>query len=146
MSLINLLKQTEIFDGLSDMDLDEVSKLCTEKILRHGDIIVRQGEPGDKLFIVAQGFLEVTVGSGTPEERIVVNLGTGQIVGEMSLIDRGPRSATVRAISNPTIVQVINHNDFESLCAQNTRIGYLVMRNLAVDLSFKLRHQNMISR
>jgi CRP-like cAMP-binding protein len=70
-------------------------------------------------------------------------LGTGQIIGEMALVDRGPRSATVRAIHTPTIVQVIRHADFHQLCQENTQIGYTVMYNIAADLSFKLRHRNL---
>ena len=68
---------------------------------------------------------------------------TPQLIGEMSLVDRGPRSATVRAIQDPTIVQVIQHEEFQALCQKNNRIGYLVMLNIAADLSFKLRHRNL---
>ena len=52
----------------------------------------------------------------------------------MALIDQGPRSATVRAITSPTVVQVINRVDFDNLCQVNTQIGYTVMRNMAGDL------------
>ena len=72
----------------------------------------------------------------------MVNLGKGQIIGEMALIDQGPRSATVRAIS-VAVVQVIRRVDFEAVCEKNTRIGYIVMKDIAADLSFKLRHRNM---
>jgi CRP-like cAMP-binding protein len=61
----------------------------------------------------------------------------------MALVDRGPRSATVRAISKETIVQVISRDDFEELCEKNHHLGYVVMRNIAADLSFKLRHQHL---
>ena len=64
----------------------------------------------------------------------------------MALIDQGPRSATVRAIVEPTKVQVIKREAFEKLCMENNRIGYIVMRNLAADLSFKLRHHNLSER
>jgi CRP-like cAMP-binding protein len=61
----------------------------------------------------------------------------------MSLVDQGPRSASVRAIQEPTVVQVIRHDDFLDLCQRNTHIGYVVMFNMAADLSFKLRHRNL---
>jgi CRP/FNR family transcriptional regulator, cyclic AMP receptor protein len=68
------------------------------------------------------------------------------VLGEMALLDQGPRSASLRANSEPTVLQVLQRNQFEKLCQENTRIGYIVMRNLAADLSFKLRHRNLNER
>jgi CRP-like cAMP-binding protein len=64
----------------------------------------------------------------------------------MALVDRGPRSATVRAISEKTVVQVIHREAFEKLCDENYHLGYIVMRNIAADLSFKLRHQHLTNQ
>jgi CRP-like cAMP-binding protein len=137
-----LLRNVELFDGLTDDDLTEVAAICEQRQLKVGEILAKQGEIGRELFIVSDGLVEVTVRERTIP-RVVVNLGTGQLIGEMSLVDHGPRSATVCAIHTPTNVQVIQHDDFQELCQRNTRIGYLVMSNLAADLSFKLRHQNL---
>jgi len=138
-----LLRSVELFEGLTDDELDEVSAICTQRQLKSGDILAKQGDAGSELFIVSDGLVEVTIRERvTP--RVVVNLGVGQLIGEMSLVDRGPRSATVKAIQDPTIVQVIQHEEFQALCKRNTRIGYLVMLNIAADLSFKLRHRNLI--
>jgi CRP-like cAMP-binding protein len=73
----------------------------------------------------------------------LVTLGKGQSFGEMGLVDRGARSATVRAASD-TDVYVINCDKFLELCHADTRLGFLVMRNIAADLSFKLRYRNLI--
>jgi CRP-like cAMP-binding protein len=70
-------------------------------------------------------------------------LGQGQTFGEMGLVDRGARSATVRA-GTDTEVYAINCHDFLNLCHENTHLGFLVMRNIAADLSFKLRYRNLI--
>jgi CRP/FNR family transcriptional regulator, cyclic AMP receptor protein len=137
-----LLQNVELFDGLGNDDLKEVSALCSQRIYKKGELLVTQGEIGSELFIVSDGLVEVII-RGRSDPRVVVNLGVGQLIGEMSLVDRGPRSATVRAIHNPTIVQVIQHNAFFDLCQCNTRIGYVVMLNLAADLSFKLRHRHL---
>jgi CRP-like cAMP-binding protein len=98
---------------------------------------------GNELFIITEGFVEVVIESKKPSPEVVVNLGTGQLIGEMSLVDQGLRSATVRAIHDPTIAQVIQHHDFHQLCQKNNRIGYIVMKNMAADLSFKLRHRHL---
>ncbi len=142
MEIKELLRGIELFDGLDDYNLNEVAAICTRRQLKYGDMLVKQGEIGHELFIVSDGLVEVVVSDQTAQ-RVVINLGTGQLIGEMSLVDRGPRSATVKAIQDPTYVQVIQNIDFHSLCKRNTQIGYQVMLNLAIDLSFKLRHHNL---
>ncbi len=138
--IIDILRGVELFEGLSDEDLEQVVALCQERHLSRGELLVKEGDLGEELFIITDGFVEVIL--ETPR-RVVVNLGTGQLTGEMALVDGGPRSASLRAISDPTIVQVINKSDFETLCDNNTRLGYVVYRNIAADLSFKLRHRNL---
>ena len=136
-----ILKRVELFSGLSNDELKAVADICQERRLHPNEVIARQGEPGDEFYIITTGFVEIVI-EGKPE-KVIVNLGKGQSVGEMSLIDQGPRSATVRAVSDPTIVQTITQADFEKLCNQDTRIGYVVMHNIAADLSFKLRQRHL---
>ena len=142
MEIKELLRSVELFEGLTDDDLKEVAAICTRRQLKEGEALAEQGEVGRELFIVSEGLVEVVVRERTVP-RVVVNLGAGQLIGEMSLVDHGPRSATVKAIQDPTYVQVIQHDDFQELCERNTKIGYRVMLNLAADLSFKLRHRNL---
>jgi CRP-like cAMP-binding protein len=61
----------------------------------------------------------------------------------MGLIDSGARSATVQALTDIRLYEV-DCNRFRGLCETDTDLGYLVMRNIAVDLSFKLRYRNLI--
>lgn len=144
MDLIEILKGVELFEGLSDQELEKIKKICYRRQFDENEVIAAQNSPGDELFIIEDGFVEVTVqGRGGRAGKVVVNLGNGQTVGEMSLIDQGMRSATVRAINSPTVVQIIHQEDFEDLCSSDTRIGYIVMRNIASDLSFRLRQRNL---
>jgi len=146
MDLTEILSNVEIFEGLEPAELSLVAKICRERRLHPGEAITEQGDRGDELYIVTDGFVEVSLGEGAAASRVIVNLGRGQIIGEMALVDQGPRSATVRAIVEPTEVQVIQRQDFERLCQGNHKIGYIVMRNIAADLSFKLRHRNLSER
>lgn len=144
MEIKQIMKGVELFDGLSDEELDKVISLCQERRYKDNEVIAKQNSPGKDLFIIQEGFVEVAVaGRAGGTSKVIVNLGTGQTVGEMSLVDQGPRSATVRAINTPTVVQVITHEAFEKLCEENTRIGYVVMRNMAADLSFRLRQRHL---
>ena len=148
MGTMELLGSVELFEGATQEELHMLAGICRERTFPAGEVITAQGEVGDELFIVENGFVEVIRSGTTPEAgpRTVVNLGQGQIFGEMALVDHGPRSATVRAASDPTTVLVVHREDFERACEQNNRLGYTVMRNIAADLSFKLRHRNLTGR
>ncbi|MCB9135251.1 MAG: cyclic nucleotide-binding domain-containing protein [Anaerolineales bacterium] len=140
--LKQVLRGVMLFAGLSDAELEAVAAVCQERNLSRGEVLAEQGAPGDEFYVVTSGFLEISVAGAEATSQVLVNLGKGQIIGEMALIDQGPRSATVRAVSDAT-VEVIRRVDFEALCDKNTRIGYIVMKDIAADLSFKLRHRNM---
>ncbi len=146
MDLKEVLGSIDFFVGLNDQEYDALLALCQEKRLSKGETLAKQGEPGNELYIIHEGFVEVVVEREGNSDHVLVNMGAGQTIGEMSLVDEGKRSATVRAIEDPTIVQVIRKADFDALCEQQTRIGYIVMRNIAADLSFKLRHRNLNER
>lgn len=148
MDLVPLLQKVELFEGLTPDELQAVAGLCAERVCRSGDTITQQGEPGEEMFVICEGWVEVipSTPAGGANPRAVVNLGRGQLIGEMTLVDYGPRSASVKAISDPTVLQAIHREQFTELCEQDYRLGYLVMRNMAADLSFKLRHRNLTGR
>jgi CRP/FNR family cyclic AMP-dependent transcriptional regulator len=143
MDLTKIIRGVDLFEGLTSAELDEIISICQQRRFQKGDLLAVEGEIGDEIFIVMEGTVEIIVNSGRKTPKVVIHLGVGQLIGEMSLVDRGPRSATVRAIEDPTIVQVIRHQDFHTLCKRNYRIGYIVMHNMAADLSFKLRHRHL---
>jgi CRP-like cAMP-binding protein len=146
MELEKILRGVELFDGLNKSELTEIGSICQKRVFEKGDLLAIEGQIGNDLFIVVDGVVEVEINSTNDPPEVVVNLGTGQIIGEMALVDQGPRSATVRAIHTPTTVQVIRFDAFHELCRKNTKIGYMVMYNMAADLSFKLRHRHLSDR
>jgi CRP-like cAMP-binding protein len=148
MDLLEILRDVDLLEGLTEGDLRQVARLCHEQRFHAGETITRQGEPGDELFIICDGLVEILVApvSAAGAPRAVVNLGRGQLFGEMALVDLGPRSATVRALVENTLVQAIGRVEFQALCDAEPRLGYAVMRNMAADLSFKLRHSHMSGR
>lgn len=144
MNDIQILQNTELFQGLKKDDLRQINAICRSRSLKRGDLFITQGSPGDSLGIIKKGLMAIEVTRSpkkTPQE--IVHLGEGQIIGEMSLVDHGPRSATARVLQTPTEILVIQHDDFHQLCEQNYRIGYIVLKNLAADLSFKLRQRSL---
>jgi len=145
MEFRKILQGLMIFSSLDSDEIAEIEKICTERRLEPGEVLAVEGEAGDEFYIVTEGILEVIV-DRDDHPHSIVNLGMGQMIGEMSLVDFGPRSATVRAVTEKTTVQVIRRDHFESLCQKNSRIGYIVMRDVAADLAFKLRHRNLTAR
>jgi CRP-like cAMP-binding protein len=142
MEVFDLLREVEIFDGLTEGEIKQVQSLCIRRTFQANDVIAKQNSYGDEFYIIQEGFVEVAL-DGKGGRKVIVNLGTGQTIGEMSLIDQGRRSATIRALSSPTILQIILQDDFEDLCNSSGRIGYIVIRNIAADLSFRLRQRNL---
>ena len=57
--LKEILRGVELFDGLSDDDLDQVAALCKERKIPRGELLVKEGDSGDELFIITDGFVEV---------------------------------------------------------------------------------------
>jgi CRP-like cAMP-binding protein len=142
MELVSLLRSVEMFAGLNEQQFANLAGIFVERELKEGETLFRQGDEGDSLCLIRDGFVEIVV-EGESSQHTIVNLGPGQIVGEMALIDRGTRSATVRAATDATHVAVVTRIAFEALCEKHTDIGYVIMRNIAADLSFKLRHRDL---
>jgi len=143
------LRKLDMFNGLSDEELSSVAAICTEASYRAGDIILNIKDPTENFYLIRSGTVQIITNPDVlvvkPElaDSVMINLGQGQSFGEMGLVDRGARSATVRAASD-TEVYVINCHQFLELCHNDTYLGFLVMRNIAADLSFKLRYRNLI--
>lgn len=142
MSAQTLFKKVHLFAGLTDDELAQLANITSSKSFAAHEIIINQNTTGDELFVVSNGAGEVFV-AGLVDERTLVFLGEGQVFGEMALIDQGYRSASVRATDQGCEVYEIGCEDFRALCRANEHIGFTVMRNLAIDLAFKLRHQNL---
>ena len=153
MSVSELLQHSELFLGLVPEQVERVAALGREATYNAGDVIISEGAPTHELYIIEGGMVEVEVTKGAvqdvpgaPQLSSLVRLGQGQVFGEMALVDRGARSATVRCARDGTVLFVIPHQDFWALCEGDHHIGFIVMRNIATDLSFKLRHRNLQER
>lgn len=137
-----LFKRVQLFNGLNKSELSEITAICREVRIGSGELILAQNTTGTEMYVVAEGAAEVYI-QGLEDSRSLVVLGKGQVIGEMALIDQGYRSASVRATKEGATLYLIESGDFHRLCQENNHIGYVVMRNMAIDLSFKLRHRNL---
>ncbi len=151
MQVTQLLKRVRLFNGLSESQIERVAQLCREQTFNSGDVILKEQTQSDDMYVIHNGLVEIVVtidestsrGPKFSGETTIVKLGKGQVFGEMSLVDQGLRSATVRCAVDGTTLYAIGRGDFMSLCEDDTRIGFVVMKNIAADLSFKLRIRNL---
>lgn len=142
MELVQVLRAVELFQGLSPTQLERLASLGQRHSYGADEVIFQQGSIGNSMFVVVRGQVEIHFDQAT-DANAALYLGTGQIFGEMALLDQGPRSATVLSVADDTEVYAISNADFMALCQQDTAIGFILMRNMALDLSFKLRVKNL---
>jgi CRP-like cAMP-binding protein len=118
------LRPVSIFRGLSKQALFSIARKATEVTYPAGTTVVREGEPGDSMGVIVAGAVDVCKG-----EHIVATLAAGDYFGELALIDGEPRTATVVATEDLTLLTV-KSEDFDVLLT-DPYFSRAVMRNLA---------------
>ena len=114
MSLHQLLRKIPIFKALEEPDLDRLEKCLIRRRYAGGQVLFHMGDEGGNLCIIQKGRVKVTIPSSDGEEVILTILSAGEIIGEFSLIDEKPRSATVQAMED-TEVLCLHREDFLDL-------------------------------
>ncbi|MBN1487916.1 MAG: cyclic nucleotide-binding domain-containing protein [Anaerolineae bacterium] len=135
------LRTADLFAGLNAEEIEGIVAAGKRKIYQRGDIILEKGERSSDLYIVVRG--QVEVNSEWGEGPTLIILGAGQGFGEMSLLDAGPRSATIVSASEQAELLVLSRETLLKFCEEHCAVGYKLMYNLARDLAFKLRIRNM---
>lgn len=146
---IEKLAKIEIFSDLlpsSSEDkqiLEDLAALLSEKKFKKGEMIIREGDMGDTLYILASGSVQVLRNTLGDEKYAVVNLKAEQNVffGEVALIDSDRRSASVMALEDCK-TWVLTGKDYEKICEQEPRFGYLVTFRIAKRIASTLRNTN----
>lgn len=121
------LAATALFSALDEAALRAVEAELEWVHLPGGEILFRQGETGDCLYIVIHGRLRVTVVHGDSNERVVGEVGRGESVGEMAVLTGEPRSATVRAIRDTELLK-LSQAGFDRLVAKHPESMRLLAR------------------
>jgi small-conductance mechanosensitive channel/CRP-like cAMP-binding protein len=103
MELEQLLQQVDLFAPLADADRAELVATSAERLYRAGEAIVRQGDPGDSMFVVCHGGAQVTIEPGNQE---LARCRVGGYFGEMSLLAGDSRSAWVRATGDCGVLEI----------------------------------------
>jgi CRP/FNR family transcriptional regulator, cyclic AMP receptor protein len=116
MTIADALRGVPLFSGMADRSIDAVRELVHEVTFDRGEPLTEEGAPGETFLVLLDGAARVTQGG-----RHVRDLGAGDFLGEISLIDGGPRTATVVATS-PIRALAIDHDSFSTLLERHPSV------------------------
>ena len=114
MEIINLLTPLQIFQNLGADAIEASAGKLTRKSLAKGDMLFKQGDPGDALYIVDTGALRVNVQTTAETGTFINDFKEGDCVGEMSLLTGQPRTATITALEDSELLR-LTKSDFDDL-------------------------------
>jgi len=114
-----------MFSACNKKELGRLAAVAHERRVDSGTVLTKEGEPGDEFFVVAEGMAKASI-----KGRKVGSIPAGSFFGEMSLLDQGPRTATVTA-ELPTRLVVITAKDFGKVLDEIPSISLKIMKGLA---------------
>jgi CRP/FNR family cyclic AMP-dependent transcriptional regulator len=131
----DLIRRVPLFSALTPAQAESVADAVVKRRFKRGDFIIEQGKKSNYLAIFLTGRGRVISTDGRGREVILATMSPGDYVGEMSLIDNQPHSATVRA-ELQTDALILGRVEFACCLAENTSMAYAVMKGLVQ----RLRH------
>ncbi len=141
MDKLPILSRSPLFEMLSNQELEYVTDLTRPKRFSSGQAVFEEGELGDSLYVIALGEVEVVRKDAGGALKVIAVLGPNEFFGEMSLIDKEYRSASVRARTDCELLQLTAEN--LTTFRKQHRDGFtFVVINIARVLSSRLREAN----
>jgi len=130
----SLLAATSLFADADPEALAPVAAAARERALVRGDVLFREGDPPDALYVVARGRIAIAMASPVDRrESVVALMEAGDLFGELGLLDDGPRSALARALEPSTVLEV-PFEPVRDLLMANPSLLWSVARLLALRL------------
>ena len=141
--MIQGLKTFPLLSKLSDEDLALLAEVMREQDFPAGTEILREGEPGDDMYLLLEGSVDVLKTTPFGESYITASLLDSYhcSFGEMALIDKGTRSATIRAKTDCRTLS-LDYVSFQSFCREHPHIGLELLMSISVTLVRDLRMEN----
>ena len=124
-SLTGVLPQVPLFSSCNAKELKSIARLTTGLNLTAGTVVARQGGAGHHFAIITEGTANVVI-DGT----VVAVLGPGDFFGEISLLDDGPQTATITAVTDISL-EIIGHAEFTQFLRESPSVTRNIMRGIA---------------
>jgi CRP/FNR family cyclic AMP-dependent transcriptional regulator len=135
---ILLLKKSGLFSEVATEDLRVVAQELDEEVCFKGERVFDIGDPSDKLFIIEQGRIGISIRENPREREYIAEMEEGECFGEMGMLDDQPRSATVHVIEDVTLL-ALDKLKLKALLTSYPGLGLGIMRSL----SLRLREANL---
>ena len=132
------LRNIPLFSALDDDAAGALQKSMVPQTLKKGKHLFQEGDPGDRLYVVTQGKIKLTHASGDGRESLLMVLGPGDMFGELSLFDPGPRTSTAVAITDSEVLGLGN-NDLRPWLSGRPEVAQSLLQALA----HRLRRTNV---
>ena len=129
LSNLDLIRRVPLFSLLTNDQAQGIADSVVKRRFRRGEIVVEHGKKSNALFILLTGRARVLTADSRGREVILAVLQSGDYVGEMSLIDNEPHSATVRA-EVQTDMLILGRAEFARCLPENSSLSYAIMRGL----------------
>jgi CRP-like cAMP-binding protein len=133
MDRILFLRRVRLFSDLPPSELKQVAAITNEQYYLDGEVIARQGEPGDEMYIIVSGEVRVTSHEGSRSAVELARRGPGEYVGEMAIISQEPRMASLIAHGDVRVLH-IEQPQFEAILRERPETSLAVMRVLCARL------------
>ncbi len=139
MSRILFLQKVNIFSSLSPEDLRRVALVSKERLFSPGEIICYEGDPGDELYIIVSGKVQIiagygganTSGQGGGSGKTLRIASEGEAIGEMAILEDIPRSATLRAYNSPVRLLTLGEQEFKRIMRERPELAIELIRMLS---------------
>jgi CRP-like cAMP-binding protein len=136
---LNFLRHSPLFAGFTENQFQTLLPLAQTQEYEAGDEIVKEGEPGDRFFILIEGTLDIVKESEDGDSHVLASLDReGDFFGEMSVVDIQPRSATVKAREKSRVIVFTNVALVDLFDSYPEVLGVVAL-NIARVLSLRLR-------
>ena len=133
LNLIDALKESEMFSGLDELLLRKIAAGCIIRTYPAGMILFRENDIGTVMYLVLSGAIKVFTSNSQGEVKILSIITKGESLGELSLLDGKPRSATAQVIEDATLMS-LTEKKFNELLASDHRIALGIIRQLTTRL------------
>jgi CRP-like cAMP-binding protein len=136
--IADFIKTVRLFREFHEPELLALSGLLRERRLRKGQVLFREGEVGEEMFLVREGSILVSKAVTGKVEQVLARFGRGDFFGEMSLFDHSPRSATIQA-ETETMLLALDRENLNGLIQVNPRAAAAFFHGLVQVFIERLR-------